>query len=122
MTARLFRTVPLPVHGALETVAAPAIMFAPFALGLGEAATAVAMVLGATLLGLAVSLYGDGRRVVPLSAHAGFDYALALAAIVSGIAIGLATGELAATVFLVGVGAAQTALTARTRFSVRSGA
>jgi hypothetical protein len=46
---------------------------------------------------------------------------LALAAVVFGIAIGLVTGDVAATVFLVGVGVAQTALTASTRFSAPRG-
>jgi hypothetical protein len=115
------RAVRLPLHSAVETIAAPAIMVGPFVLGLGEAATIVAVTVGALLLGLALSIYGE-RRTVPLSAHAGFDYALAAAGMAAGFALGVATGEWAATVFLVGVGAAQTVLTASTRFSVPRGA
>jgi hypothetical protein len=115
------RTVPLSLHGALEVVAAPAIVALPLVLDLGTATGVVAFVIGVLLLGHALSIYGE-RPPVPVSAHAGFDYLLAIAAMLSGVAIGLATGEGAAAVFLVGVGAAQIALTATTRFSVPRGA
>jgi hypothetical protein len=101
-------------------MAAPAIIAAPLLLGLGPAAAVAGFVLGTLLLGLSVSLFGD-RRAVPLTAHAGFDYLLAIAAVLSGLSIGIATGDALATVFLVGVGVAQMALTASTRFSVPRG-
>lgn len=116
MSVSLFRYVPLSVHAGLETIAAPAIMAGPVLLGLGQAAIVAGFFLGATLLGLSLSLFSE-RRVVPLTAHAGFDYALALAAIVLGLWIGIASGNVAATVFLVGIGVAQVALTASTRFT-----
>ena len=59
-------------------VAAPALMAAPFLLGFGEPAGVVAFVIGAVLLGLALQTSGPGRAV-PISAHAGFDYLLAVA-------------------------------------------
>jgi hypothetical protein len=114
-------SIPLSVHGAIEVIAAPAIMAAPFLLDFGQAATVVAVTLGALLLGLALQAEGP-RRTVPLSAHAGFDYLLATTAALSGLAVGLATGEWYAAIFLVGVGAAMVALTASTRFSVARGA
>ena len=95
------RTIPLSIHGALEMFAAPAIMFVPL------------------LLGHALSLFGT-QRPIPLSAHADFDYVLAIALILSGIGVAIAGNGLAA-IFLVGVGAAQMALTASTRFSVSRG-
>ena len=118
------RTIPVQTHGAVEILLATALVALPLALGLGPAAVGAGFAIGVLLIGLAVSVYGDGSRgrAVPLSAHAGFDYALALAAIVAGIAIGIATGELAATIFMVGIGAAMTALTAQTRFSAQLGA
>ena len=64
------------LHGAVETLAAPAIMAAPFVLGFGQATAAIAIAFGVVLLGLALSLFGP-RRSIPLSAHAGLDYALA---------------------------------------------
>ena len=115
------RGIPLSAHGAIEMFAAPAIMAAPFLLGFGQAATVAAVLVGVALLGLALQTDGSGRAV-PLAAHAGFDYALAFTALLSGVAIGLITGEWYATVFLVGVGAAQVVLTASTRFSAPRGA
>jgi hypothetical protein len=115
------RAIPLSVHGALEVVGAPAIMAAPFVLGFGQAATMICVLFGALLLGLALQVEGP-RRAVPISAHAGFDYTLAILAAASGLAIGLVTGEWAAGAFLVGVGVAQVMLTASTRFSVARGA
>lgn len=110
------RTVPITIHGALEVTLAPVIMAAPFVLGLGEIATAIAVVIGAVLLGSALSLVGE-RRTVPLSAHAGFDYALAYVALIGGVVAGL-FGDVPGMLFLVGVGAAQALLTATTRFSL----
>jgi hypothetical protein len=115
------RAIPLSAHAAIEMVAAPAVIAAPILLGFGEAATVVAFVIGALLLGFAVQAAGPGRTI-PLSAHAGFDYLLAVVAGISGLAIGIATGEWAQGVFLVGVGVALVALTASTRFSVPAGA
>jgi hypothetical protein len=115
------RTIPLSAHAAIEMVAGPAVIAAPFLLGFGAAATVVAFTVGALLLGFSVQAAGPARSI-PLSAHAGFDYALATAAGISGLAIGIATGEWAQGVFLVGVGVALVALTASTRFSVPAGA
>jgi hypothetical protein len=115
------RAIPLPAHVAIETVAAPAIMAAPFVLGFGSAAGAISFAIGAVLFGLAVQAAGP-RRAIPLSAHAVFDYLLAAAAAISGLFIGLATGEWGAASFLVGIGVAMAALTAATRFSVPAGA
>ncbi|HEY8000609.1 MAG TPA: hypothetical protein VID76_01655 [Solirubrobacterales bacterium] len=115
------RAIPVSIHGALEIVAAPAIMATPFVLGFGAAATVISVVLGAVLMGLALQLEGP-RRSVPLSAHAGFDYVLAATALLGGLAIGLATGEWQAGIFLVGIGLAMVALTASTRFTAPRGA
>jgi hypothetical protein len=110
------RTIPVTIHGALEVALAPVIMAAPFVLGLGELASAVAIVIGAVLLGSALSLVGE-RRTVPLSAHAGFDYALAWIALAGGVLAGI-LGDVPGMMLLVGVGAAQALLTATTRFSL----
>ena len=117
----LSRAIPLSIHGALEMVAAPAIMVAPFLLGFGQAATVVCGLIGVLLLGLALQVEGP-RRAVPVSAHAGFDYGLAALALASGVALGLATGEWLAGIFLVGIGVAQVLLAASTRFSAPRGA
>ena len=111
------RGIPLSVHGVIEMFAAPAIMVTPFVLGFGPAATIVSVLLGVVLFGQALQSGGPGRTV-SLTAHASFDYTLGLAAVLSGLAIGAATGEWNATSFLVGIGAALVMLTASTRFSV----
>jgi hypothetical protein len=113
--------IPIQVHGAAEVIAAPAIMAAPFLLGLDVAGTAVAVVFGVFLLALGLQVESPGREL-PVSAHAGFDYLLAAAAATVGIGIGIATGDWASTVFLAGIGAAQVALTAMTRFVAPRGA
>jgi len=115
------RAIPLSAHAATEMVAAPAIIAAPLLLGFGPAASVIGFLIGAFLLGLAVQAAGPGRTI-PLSAHAGFDYALATVAGFSGLAIGIATGEWAQGIFLVGIGVALASLTASTRFSVPAGA
>lgn len=115
------RAISLPLHGALEMLAAPAIMATPFVLGFGQAATVITVLIGALLLGLSLQADGPGR-VVPPSAHAGFDLSLATAGLAAGLAIGFSTGEWVAGAFLVGIGAAQVALTALTRFTVARGA
>ena len=114
-------TIPFGAHAAIETVAAPAVMAAPFLFGFGQAASVIAFAFGAMLLGLAYQAVGP-RRSIPVSAHAGFDYMLAAFAILGGFAVGLGTGEWNAATFLVGVGAVLMALTASTRFSVPAGA
>src|SRR5947207_12762451 len=115
------RVIPHTMHAAVEILGGAALMAAPFALDLGRSAAFVCVALGAIVIGTAIQIGGPSRRV-SLSAHAAFDYLLASVAIAAGVAIGLATGAWRATIFLVGVGAAQAALTASTRWSVPAGA
>ena len=120
MTA--FRAIPIHVHGALEVVAAPLLLVAPFALGFSTFAGAVSIALGILLTGLAISIYGDTQRGgLPLQAHAGFDYMFAVVTVFVGIAA-VAAGDYPAGVFLLGFGSAHLALTASTRFSRPLGA
>jgi hypothetical protein len=118
----LFRAVPIHVHAALEVIAAPLLIVAPFALGFSDLAGALSIALGILLIGLATSVYGEGDRgSLPLSAHAGLDYTLAAATIAAGVLVGVG-GDNVATVFLVGFGSAHLALIASTRFSRPLGA
>jgi hypothetical protein len=112
----LFRAIPISVHAALEAIAAPLLMVGPVLLGFSFETTVFGVVLGVLLFGLALSTEGAGRTV-PLSAHAAFDYLLAIATITVGVVTALFTTETAAAVFFTGVGLAQVALTASTRFS-----
>lgn len=120
----LFRAIPIGVHGALEVLAAPLLLVAPFVLGFSYAAGALSIALGVLLIGLGISIYGGegGHGSVPLSAHAGFDYVLASATIVLGLIIGLAAQDFVAAIFMVGFGLAHMALTASTRYSRPLGA
>lgn len=115
----LTRAIPIHVHSAVEVVAAPMLLAAPFVFGFSVAAGAVSIALGVLLTGLAVSIYGeaDGRQPLPLQAHAGFDYVIAAITIALGIAVGFAADDFAAGVFMVGFGSAHLALTASTRYS-----
>lgn len=117
----LFRYIPLWFHAGAETLAGPAVMVAPFVLGFGQAATIVSVLIGIFLIGLALQIPGP-QRAISLASHASFDYALALFAIVSGLAVGIATGSWEPAAFLAGIGAAMVALTASTRFSEPRGA
>jgi hypothetical protein len=117
------RAIPIHVHSALEVVAAPALLAAPFVFGFSVGAGAVSIALGILLTGLALSIYGEGDRAqVPLQAHAGFDYLIAAVTIALGIAVGFAAGDFAAGVFMVGFGSAHLALTASTRYTRPLGA
>src|SRR5690242_12256425 len=98
----LFRAIPIHVHAALEVAAAPILMVAPFVLGFTALAGGLSIVLGVLLLGLASSVYGDAQRGnLPLSAHAGFDYTLAVATFGAGLVAAIA-GDYIATIFFVG--------------------
>lgn len=115
------RSLPYTLHAAFEVIGGAALIAAPFLLGFGQGAAVVSVLLGALAVGFAFELAGP-NRAIPLSTHAAFDYVLAFVAAVAGVAIGIATGEWRATVFLVGVGAVQAALTASTRWSTPVGA
>jgi hypothetical protein len=117
------RAIPIHVHSALEVVAAPALLAAPFVFGFSIGAGAVSIALGILLTGLALSIYGeDDRGQLPLQAHAGFDYIIAAITIALGIAVGFAAGDFAAGIFMVGFGSAHLALTASTRYTRPLGA
>lgn len=117
----IFRTIPLSLHAGLESIAAPAIMAAPFVLGFGQAATVLCVLVGVLLLGLALQIPGP-QRSIPLAYHASFDYALAGFTAIAGLALGFTAGAWESAAFLVGIGAALVAMTASTRFSAPRGA
>lgn len=114
-----FRAVSLSVHGAIEIVAAAALIAAPFLLGFGEATGAVSMALGVMLMGLELSTHTD-QRTIPLATHIAFDYVIGALMIMAGLVLGIAGNEPVATIFLAGLGAAHLALTVSTRFTVRN--
>jgi hypothetical protein len=118
----LLRLVPIHVHAALETLLAPALIAAPFALGFEPAALIAAVVLGVLLMGTALStgaslgrepMRDGGMRV---SAHASVDLGLAFAAAVCAVVFGFA-GEPAAGLFFGAVAILHGALATTTRYA-----
>ena len=119
MTA--IRLISLPLHGALEMLVGLFTMAAPVVLGLTPAAAVVGVVVGALIVGLALSSTGadaDGRRSFNITAHHAFDYGVALGLLGAAAVIGIAGDGIAAAVFAAAA-AAQLALNLTTRYSTR---
>lgn len=113
MTAR--PAISLPLHGALELPLGLLALVAPFALGFGLAGAVVSILIGVCIVGLAL----DATQPAQVSAHQAFDYGIAFAAVLIAVPLAL-TGDAAAALLLAGVGIAQGALDAVTRYSVRA--
>ena len=73
------RLLPLHVHGALEVLVALVIMVAPFMLGFEPAAMIASVLLGSLVLGVALATHVGDEGALPISAHAAFDIAFAIA-------------------------------------------
>jgi hypothetical protein len=111
----LVRLIPLSLHAALEMLLGMLTMATPFLLDLGPGATILGVVLGALLVGLALTLVGD-EGSLPLAAHYAFDYGLVFGMLGSAIVIGLA-GDRSGSAFLAAIGITQLALNITTRYS-----
>jgi hypothetical protein len=115
----LLRLIPLHVHAVLETILAPVLIVAPFALGLSAPALVASVVLGVLVMGAALetgaALSGQdgGLRV---SAHASLDLGLAMAAVVCSVAFGI-TQDPAAGLFFGAVAITQGLLATTTRYT-----
>ena len=114
MTA-LRPTISLPTHGALELQLGLLALAAPFALGFGLAGAVVSILIGVCVVGLALDAAEQPARV---SAHQAFDYGIAFAAVLVAVPLAL-TGDAPAALFLGGIGLAQGALDAATRWTTR---
>lgn len=110
----VLRPISLPAHGAIELLAGVLALVAPFALGFTPAGTVVSVLVGVIAIGLAL----DATEPQRVSAHQSFDYGLAFGAIVVALPLAL-TGSGTAALFLAGLGLAQLALNAGTRYSAR---
>jgi hypothetical protein len=110
------RLISLPLHGAIELLAGVLALVAPFALHFTPAGTVVAVLIGACAIGLAFDAAQDTDRV---SQHVALDYAVALGAMLVTVPLAL-SGDAAAALFLGGLGLAQLALNAVTRYSARA--
>jgi len=119
MTA--LRLISLPLHGAVEMAVGLFTMAAPVALGLSPAAAVIGVVVGALIVGLALSSTGvetDGRRTISISAHHAFDYGIAMGLFGAAAVIGIAGDGIAAVVFAIAA-ATQLGLNLTTRYSTR---
>jgi len=92
----------------------------PLVIGLGPAAVATGLAVGviAVALGLAGTA-NDGRGTLPLSAQASYDVGLGFGLLLAAFAFGLA-GHGAELVFFAVLGLAALAVTATTRYSLRT--
>jgi hypothetical protein len=114
----LLRLIPLQLNAALETILAPVMIVAPFALGFSPAALVVSVLLGVALMGTALStsvaLAGQ-REGIRVSAHASLDLGLALVLIVCSFAFGLSQDP-AAGFFFGAIAIVQALLATTTRY------
>jgi hypothetical protein len=119
----LARIVPLPIHAAFEVAMAPAVMAAPFALGLGGPAYVAALLIGVVMMGVGLATAASvGDRGTPqgvrISALADVNLGIALA--LSLTALGFAiVDEVAAAGFFAATALAQGLLAVTTRYSAR---
>jgi hypothetical protein len=119
----LARLVPLPIHAALEVAMAPAVIAAPFALGLGGPAYVAALLIGVVMMGTglatAASIGGPAApQGVRVSALADVDLGIALALILTALGFAI-VDEVAAAGFFAATAAAQGLLAVTTRYSAR---
>jgi hypothetical protein len=117
MTA--LRLISLHTHAALEMAGGFVLMAAPFLLGFSAAGLVVSVVLGALIVGLALSAVPVEGRTVPISAHFAYDRGIAVGLLGGALVLGLA-GDIAASAFLAAVALAQALLNVTTRYSARA--
>ena len=115
------RLISLPVHGALEMLVGLVLMAAPVALGLSTPAAVFGVVVGAFIVGLALTSTGaeaEGRQALSVAMHHSFDYGLVTGLLGAAAVLGFA-GDRSAAVLFAAAGLAQLALNVTTRYSHR---
>ena len=110
------RSIPLPVHAAASVLGGLALVALPFILGFSVGATALSVVLGVILVGVALDEVEDDTRSLPLRAHFSFDVALGVLLAAAALVLALAGDVVAASVFSVGA-LTHLALTLATRYT-----
>jgi hypothetical protein len=116
MTA--LRLISLPTHAVLELALGVLVMAAPFVLGFGPAGLVVSALLGAIVVGLALSATPEDGGVA-ISTHSAFDRAVAIALVAGAVALALADDGPAA-IFLAAAAVTQTVLNLTTRYTARA--
>ena len=110
--------IPLFVHGIIEYVGGALLIAAPFLLSFDSGtATALSIVVGVVLLGLAAATDGPTSLVnqVPRAAHVALDYVLVVVLIALPFLAGF-SDETAPTALFIVVGVAHLLVTIGTRF------
>src|SRR4051794_21486766 len=97
MTA--LRLISLPTHAAIELALGLVVMGAPFLLGFTAAGLVVSVLVGALIVGLALSAVPVEGRSTPISAHFAYDRGIAIGLLGGALVLGIA-GDVAATIFL----------------------
>lgn len=114
------RLISLASHGALEMLAGILTMTAPFVLGFGAAATVLAVLVGAAMIGLALSATsgepGVSRGTLPIASHHAADHGLALGIAGSAAVVAIA-GDSTAAIALAAIAVLYGALNLSTRYS-----
>jgi hypothetical protein len=95
-----------------------ATMVAPFVLGFGAAGTVTGVVVGALIVGLALSAAVAETGTIDIAAHYAYDVGLALGLLGAGIVLAV-SGDQPAGVWFLSASAAQLALNLTTRYSAR---
>src|SRR5689334_22031478 len=114
MTA--LRLISLPTHAALELAGGMIMMAAPFLLGFSAAGLVVTVLLGAIVIGLALSAIPVDGRATPISTHFAYDRGLAIGLLGAALVLSIA-GDIAAAIFLSAAAFAQVLLNLTTRYS-----
>lgn len=114
------RLIPLPVHAALRMMTGLLTMAAPFLVGFGTTATLLAIVIGAVVVGVALTATPDERGQLPLpvdAVHAA-DWMTVFALLGAAIVVA-ADGDSRAGGVLVAIALLQLAGNLTTRYSLR---
>lgn len=110
------RLLPLHVHGALEVLVALVIMAAPFLLGFEPAAMVASVLLGALVLSVALGTHIGDEGALPISTHAAFDVAFAIALGAGAIAFAI-VDDVPAALFMAVSAVTLTLISSLTRYS-----
>ena len=114
------RTFTPALRSGLVVAIGALLIAAPLVIGLGEAAVATGLATGVIAIALGLAGTADtGRGTLPLSAQASYDAGLGLGLLLAAFAFGLA-GQPASLAFFAVVGLTALAITATTRYSLRT--
>jgi hypothetical protein len=110
-------TISSDTRSALLVGTGTALIVAPFMVGLGSAAIASGVFLGAIIVGLGLAGTAvTGRGTLPTGAHMAYDQGIAVGLLLAAVIFGI-VGDYGATALFTFVGAIQLAVGTLTRYS-----